>query len=1335
MAKKNKIITRIISAVVATVIALAPLAYSIQVNAWGTPIGSGVIHMTDSSRSVELFNSSNEYDTLSCNAKAVERDGNWVPVYCIEKGRTLNSGDTVNAEMYENGDWSHRYGMSIRDAVGMIYICGYNGENGWGVPDINIYNRDASAEELLGNGNYQKYVATQALIWEAVSGNTYYSRNDAIQGEINVLRGRISNYINRSVRGEDSSGGITLYRSIDDAQANYNGPTSVDGDRTGHFAYSYGSYTPANSSNHWGPVIDYNDSDITSNTIYEPITFEWNRIYNGGVEAGQGGEVIYDLDENDAANLWGVILWRPENGNQLCISATGTAEKVYASFYLIYSQEKYIANATVNTVKVDDRGNPARGAEFTVYNEDGSVVGTMSDVNNDGHYSLPIRASVFGDEGGIYYYDSDVYGNPITTPIVRNYTIRETSPATEVYVDGAWISASFVENNDVYSISVSVARDTGVMTWSATGSNGGTAVRDVENLTHADISFGTSGGNTVNVPYVTADYSFQIAKVDDQNRTARGAEFTVYSDSACTNALGTMTDSGNNGNYSFSGSFSNQLRTATASQTVTLYVKETVAADQILNGNDWEDVTCALDGTVHTVVFTWNPATGEMTGTIDADHSVSSTRAANTLSSDISADWTAYPIVNVPYVSADYEFEIAKIDDMDRTARGAEFTVYSDSACTNAIGTMTDTSNDGIYSFSGSFADDLRSNADDQTLTLYVRETVAADQILYDGSWIDVECELDDTVYTVVITWNPSTGAMSATWEGDREATSSRDNSSLSSSITADWTDEPIVNVVLTSGSLTIEKQDDQTGEALTGAIFGVYVDADLSGTYDPTIDTPYAQLTDPDGDGKYTMTDMPIQGYIVRELIAPDGYEIDPNTYAFEIVPGNLDVVIDNVQYTVLDTTAGIFVDGNAITGTEFLSMEDSSHMLVYAEDAVFVDHVAYNGLLIGQTYESVAIVYDKATGEPLTDTYGNIITNTVVFTATETTGVIEVPLTINTLVWESGRTIVCFEDLYRETDNGRVHVGVHHDLSDENQTITPPSGQTTFMGSSTGTHVAPADTSVSLTDVVSYEGLEVGRTYSVTGIIMVKNEDGESTELTNSNGDIVTATTTFTATANSGTVDVVFDDIDTTLLLGKDLVAFETITTSEFTIWVHADINDDNQTVEIPNMGTTATVGGDKVFNPSDSIELNDVVAYENLVPGQTYEVVGVLMNRSTGEMFNGITSSTRFVPDIPNGEVTVTFTFNGSSLQQNDQLVVFERLYLVTASNDEEITTLIITHENLTDDDQTVTVEIPPIIPPFIPSTGEVGSEKVIIGVCAVLMGGVIALIILKRKEERM
>ncbi|MCR5529865.1 MAG: VaFE repeat-containing surface-anchored protein [Saccharofermentans sp.] len=1344
---------RFIAAMTATVVTLASL--SSIANAWGGDWGfDGTIAMAPADSNIQLYTDYNGA-RYHANAKAVvDGSGHYIPVYCIEQGRHLENGEGANRELYYNDSVvtvGAMAGHTVRDAVGIIYTVGYNGYNDWGVYDINIYGSGAS----LSNGNYVKYVATQALIWEAVNNQTFHHSpdpNDSVQQAINELRARLHDYENRNDRVSWNAGDITLYDNPTDALNNPNHQTSVawDGvDYQFHFDYNYsGEYNPSNynnSSSNTSYITSRNDSDftVTQESYGHKVLMSWDINWGSSTEAISGG--YYYLDDNDANTGYGVQLWRPSGAadDQLCISATATREIRYAAFEAVDDRFEYSASASLNTVKVDDQGNLASGATFTVYNSDGSVFGTMSDSADRGHYSIDIPNSVFEDERGVYY-DEDLAGNPITTPIECSFTIVETSPATSVNLNGSWVDATFADNSSTtYSVTVSLDRQTGEMTWTASGSNGGTAARNAaRDTTHADISFGTSGGNTVNVPYVTADYSFQIAKVDDQSRSARGAEFTVYSDSACANEIGTMTDSGNNGIYSFSGSFSNQLRTATASQTVTLYVKETVAADQILNGNDWEDVTCALDGTVHTVVFTWNPATGEMTGTIDADHSVSSTRAANTLSSDISADWTAYPIVNVPYVSADYEFEIAKIDDMDRSARGAEFTVYSDSACTNEIGTMTDTSNDGIYSFSGSFADDLRSNADDQTLTLYVRETVAADQILYDGSWIDVECELDDTVYTVVITWNPSTGAMSATWEGDREVTSSRDDSSLSSSITADWTDEPVVNVVLTSGSLTIEKQDDQTGEALTGAVFGVYVDADLSGTYDPTIDTPYAQLRDPDGDGKYTMTDMPIQGYIVRELIAPDGYEIDPNTYAFEIVPGNLDVVIDNVQYTVLDTSAGIFVDGNAITGTEFLSINESSHMTVYAEEATFVDHVSYNGLIVGQTYESVAIVYDKATGEPLTDTNGNIITNTVIFTATETTGVIEVPLTINTIAWESGKTIVCFEDLYRETANGRVHVGVHHDLNDENQTITPPSGSTTFMGTATGDHVVPVGTTTSLTDVVSYEGLEVGRAYTVTGTIMVKN-GSEGTELTDANGNVVTATTTFTATTSTGTVDVVFTDVDTTSLVGKELVAFESIKTSGFTVWIHADLNDDNQTVRVPNMGTSATGsdGSTKTIGAVVEATILDAVNYEGLTPGQQYVVYGsvnVVTTNADGSVTatslrindQEVTASATFTPTESAGTVVVTFTFDGSGLTDGTKLVVYEELYMktiTTGDNGESTTETYITeHKDASDSSQTVTIT-------SVPKTGDARTAVGYIVAATVAIGVIGSAVIALKKTK--
>ena len=220
-----------------------------------------------------------------------------------------------------------------------------------------------------------------------------------IQGEIDVLRGRINNYRNRAARGQDYTGGFKLYGSESEAQSHVNGPTSIEPNGTAHFAYEYGAYNPANASERTGSILNFTSSDFTTTVTNTFITLKWNRLYNGGVEAGQGGEVIYDLDNNDSGNLWGVILWRPENGNQLCVSATATAEKVYAAFKYNFTQAEYQALATLNTTKVDDLGNPSRGATFTVYDASGNPVGKMTDPDNNGHYTFSLEKSVFADSG------------------------------------------------------------------------------------------------------------------------------------------------------------------------------------------------------------------------------------------------------------------------------------------------------------------------------------------------------------------------------------------------------------------------------------------------------------------------------------------------------------------------------------------------------------------------------------------------------------------------------------------------------------------------------------------------------------------------------------------------------------------------------------------------------------------------------------------------------------------------------------------------------------------------------------------------------------------------
>ncbi len=70
---------------------------------------------------------------------------------------------------------------------------------------------------------------------------------------------------------------------------------------------------------------------------------------------------------------------------------------------------------------------------------------------------------------------------------------------------------------------------------------------------------------------------------------------------------------------------------------------------------------------------------------------------------------------------------------------------------------------------------------------------------------------------------------------------------------------------------------------------------------------------------------------------------------------------------------------------------------------------------------------------------------------------------------------------------------------------------------------------------------------------------------------GNAVTSMTAFTPDKAKGTVDVTFE-LDATGLEGKKLVAFETLTGDGVGVAVHADIDDEAQTVEIakPEEGT---------------------------------------------------------------------------------------------------------------------------------------------------------------------
>lgn len=166
-----------------------------------------------------------------------------------------------------------------------------------------------------------------------------------------------------------------------------------------------------------------------------------------------------------------------------------------------------------------------------------------------------------------------------------------------------------------------------------------------------------------------------------------------------------------------------------------------------------------------------------------------------------------------------------------------------------------------------------------------------------------------------------------------------------------------------------------------------------------------------------------------------------------------------------------------------------------------------------------------------------------------------------------------------------------------------------------------------------------------------------------------------------------------------------------------------------KIPELKTTAAIDGKKEFTANGDITIDDVVSYKHLTAGKEYTIKGVLMDKSTGKQFlvdgKEVCSEVTFTPETADGEVTVSFTFDGSVITKETEIVVFETLYREG--------TEIAVHADIEDENQTVTIHPQP--EPEKPQTGDDSNIGFYIGLGSVAVGGLIAFLIIKfkRKDE--
>lgn len=262
-------------------------------------------------------------------------------------------------------------------------------------------------------------------------------------------------------------------------------------------------------------------------------------------------------------------------------------------------------------------------------------------------------------------------------------------------------------------------------------------------------------------------------------------------------------------------------------------------------------------------------------------------------------------------------------------------------------------------------------------------------------------------------------------------------------------------------------------------------------------------------------------------------------------------------------------------------------------------------------------------------------------------------------------------------------------------------------------------------LTDTVSYKHLIPGKEYLLVGTLMDKTT-GKPLLL---DGKEIHAETVFIPETPNGTVTVTFTFDAKFIKKNTSLVVFESLYKDGKELAVHADMEDENQTVKVkvPEIGTKATVNGKKEVAASGRVKIEDIVSYKNLTPGKEYAVKGVLMNKATGEplLADGkeIRSFFTFKPDKPDGEINITFVFDASGLKTATEIVVFETLY--------RDGTEIVAHADIKDEGQTVKITPPT---PDNPQTGDNSNLGFWIGLGAVALGGIIAVVIIRVKSRK-
>lgn len=348
-------------------------------------------------------------------------------------------------------------------------------------------------------------------------------------------------------------------------------------------------------------------------------------------------------------------------------------------------------------------------------------------------------------------------------------------------------------------------------------------------------------------------------------------------------------------------------------------------------------------------------------------------------------------------------------------------------------------------------------------------------------------------------------------------------------------------------GTIKGLKIDRETEKTIEGALFGLFNPAETEYTKDNAILT-----AETDKNGIFVFENIPFGEWIVKELQPAKDYLPSDDIHHITVSENEqiIEITAVNDHIPELKTTATV----------------DGEKEICATETFTLVDTVEYQHLIPNKEYTLKGILMDKTTGKELIIN-GETVTAETTFIPTEPNGTATVEFIFDAKYIKADTDIVVFESLYKDNQE----LAVHDDIEDKGQTVTVKIPEIRTTAKVNGKKEVTAKGEITIKDTVSFTNLTPDKEYTIKGVLMDKST-GKPFEI---DGKPVTSEVIFTPEKSNGKVNVEFTFDASGIKTNTELVVFETLYRDNVEIAVHADINDEGQTVKInvPEIKTSKT------------------------------------------------------------------------------------------------------------------------------------------------------------------